>query len=115
MRISDWSSDVCSSDLPLAGQSMTGADMLVQILADEGVEVVFGYSGGAILPSYDAIFRYNARHTPAGGSEPMPLIVPANEQAAGFMAAGFARASGQVGARGEIGRAACRARVCPYV
>src|SRR3546814_13493189 len=97
MRISDWSSDVCSSDLPLAGQSMTGADMLVQILADEGVEVVFGYSGGAILPSYDAIFRYNARHTPAGGSEPMPLIVPANEQAAGFMAAGFARASGKVG------------------
>ena len=76
---------------------MTGADILVQILADEGVEVVFGYSGGAILPSYDAIFRYNAAHTPAGGSEPMPLIVPANEQAAGFMAAGFARASGKVG------------------
>jgi acetolactate synthase-1/2/3 large subunit len=82
---------------PLAGKAMTGADILVQILADEGVEVVFGYSGGAILPSYDAIFRYNAAHTPAGGSEPMPLIVPANEQAAGFMAAGFARASGKVG------------------
>ena len=82
---------------PLAGNAMTGADILVQILADEGVEVVFGYSGGAILPSYDAIFRYNAQHTPSGGSEPMPLIVPANEQAAGFMAAGFARASGKVG------------------
>ncbi|NGY03657.1 biosynthetic-type acetolactate synthase large subunit [Solimonas terrae] len=82
---------------PLAGRTMTGADIVVQILADEGVDVVFGYSGGAILPSYDAIFRYNAAHAPAGGSEPMPLIVPANEQAAGFMAAGFARASGKVG------------------
>ncbi len=77
---------------PLAGASMTGADMLVQVLADEGVETVFGYSGGAILPIYDAVFRYNAEHRSA-----MPLIVPANEQGAGFMAAGFARASGRVG------------------
>ncbi|HEX4240640.1 MAG TPA: thiamine pyrophosphate-binding protein, partial [Steroidobacteraceae bacterium] len=38
---------------------MTGADMLVQVLADEGVETIFGYSGGAILPIYDAVFRYN--------------------------------------------------------
>jgi acetolactate synthase-1/2/3 large subunit len=77
---------------PLAGASMTGADMLVQVLADEGVDTVFGYSGGAILPIYDAVFRYNAEHQSA-----MPLIVPANEQGAGFMAAGFARASGRVG------------------
>ena len=71
---------------------MTGADMLVQVLADEGVGTVFGYSGGAILPIYDAVFRYNQEHGSA-----MPLIVPANEQGAGFMAAGFARASGKVG------------------
>ena len=71
---------------------MTGADMLVQVLADEGVDTVFGYSGGAILPIYDAVFRYNQEHAAA-----MPLIVPANEQGAGFMAAGFARASGRVG------------------
>src|SRR5450631_2799640 len=77
---------------PLAGSSMTGADMLVQVLADEGVGTVFGYSGGAILPIYDAVFRYNREHQSA-----MPLIVPANEQGAGFMAAGFARASGKVG------------------
>ncbi|WP_020650127.1 biosynthetic-type acetolactate synthase large subunit [Solimonas variicoloris] len=82
---------------PLAGQTMTGADILVQILADEGVDVVFGYSGGAILPSYDAIFRFNARHAKPGMAEPMPLIVPANEQSAGFMAAGYSRASGKVG------------------
>jgi acetolactate synthase I/II/III large subunit len=82
---------------PLAGTSLTGADTVVQVLADEGVDVIFGYSGGAILPTYDAVFRYNEKHRKADGSEPMPLIVPANEQAAGFMAAGYARAGGRVG------------------
>jgi acetolactate synthase-1/2/3 large subunit len=82
---------------PLAGKKMTGADMIVQILADQGVEVIFGYSGGAILPTYDAVFRYNVENADDDGVEPMPLIVPANEQGAGFMAAGFARASGCVG------------------
>src|SRR5712692_2984486 len=77
---------------PLAGRTMTGADMLVQVLADEGVDTIFGYSGGAILPIYDAVFRYNQDNASS-----MPLIVPANEQGAGFMAAGFARASGRVG------------------
>ena len=76
---------------------MTGAETVVQVLADQGVEVIFGYSGGAILPTYDAVFRYNAEHLADDGTEPMPLIVPANEQGAGFMAAGFARASGKVG------------------
>jgi acetolactate synthase I/II/III large subunit len=82
---------------PLAGQPMSGADVIVQVFADEGVEVMFGYSGGAILPVYDAVFRYNATHLKEDGEEPMPLIVPANEQGAGFMAAGYARASGKVG------------------
>ena len=81
---------------PLAGAAMTGADMIVQVLADEGVDTIFGYSGGAILPTYDAVFRYNEDNR-RGGVEPMPLIVPANEQGAGFMAAGYARASGRVG------------------
>ena len=78
---------------PLAGTAMTGAEMIVQVLADEGVETIFGYSGGAILPIYDAIFSFNQEH----GGRQMPLIVPANEQGAGFMAAGYARASGRVG------------------
>ncbi|WP_426287953.1 biosynthetic-type acetolactate synthase large subunit [Luteibacter sp. E-22] len=76
---------------------MTGADIVVQVLADEGLDVLFGYSGGAILPVYDAVFRYNGTHPREDGSEPMPLIVPANEQGACFMAAGYARASGRVG------------------
>lgn len=77
---------------PQAGAVMSGADMLVQVLADEGVDTVFGYSGGAILPIYDAVFRFNQEHDSA-----MPLVVPANEQGAAFMAAGYARASGRVG------------------
>ncbi len=79
---------------PAAGQEMSGAEMVVQVLADEGVDAIFGYSGGAILPAYDAVFRYNQNN------DDLPdirLVVPANEQAAGFMAAGYARASGKVG------------------
>jgi acetolactate synthase-1/2/3 large subunit len=76
---------------------MSGADIVVQVLADEGVDTIFGYSGGAILPTYDAVFRYNKLHARDDGRSPMPLIVPANEQGAGFMASGYARASGKVG------------------
>lgn len=81
---------------PLAGQTLAGAQMIVQVLADEGVTTLFGYSGGAILPSYDAVFLYNEEQVRKGGRQ-MPLVVPANEQGAGFMAAGYARASGRVG------------------
>jgi acetolactate synthase-1/2/3 large subunit len=81
----------------LAGQMLSGADTIVQVLADEGVDVVFGYSGGAILPTYDAIFRYNQERVGREDVRPMPLVVPANEQGAAFMAAGYARASGRVG------------------
>ncbi len=71
---------------------MPGSDIIMHVLAQEGTEIIFGYSGGAILPTYDAVFRYNAET-----NESMPLIVPANEQGAGFMASGYARASGKVG------------------
>jgi len=81
---------------PLAGKSLTGAQMIVQVIADEGTDAIFGYSGGAILPTYDAIFTFNEEQRRAGGKQ-VSLIVPANEQGAGFMAAGYARASGRVG------------------
>jgi acetolactate synthase I/II/III large subunit len=81
---------------PLAGARMSGARMIMQVLADEGVTAIFGYSGGAILPTYDAVFLYNEECAKAGRPQ-IPLIVPANEQGAGFMAAGYARASGRVG------------------
>lgn len=79
---------------PVAGREMSNSDIILQVLADEGVDTVFGYSGGAILPTYDAIFRYNDSHSK---EEEIRLIVPATEQGAGFMAAGYARASGRVG------------------
>jgi acetolactate synthase-1/2/3 large subunit len=81
---------------PLTGKRMSGAEMMIQVLAQEGVDTIFGYTGGAILPTYDAIFRYNIEHESCP-SKQIQLIVPANEQGAGFMAAGYARSSGKVG------------------
>ncbi len=91
-RVNDRHESKGSAPHPRAGETMTGAEMIVQVLVDEGVDTVFGYSGGAILPIYDAVFCHNEA---TNGS--MPLIVPANEQGAAFMAAGYARASGRVG------------------
>jgi acetolactate synthase I/II/III large subunit len=79
-----------------AGESMSGADMILRVLSEQGVDTVFGYSGGAILPTYDAVFRFNEMHAD-NPERQIKLVVPANEQAAGFMAAGYARASGKVG------------------
>ncbi|HMV69993.1 MAG TPA: thiamine pyrophosphate-binding protein, partial [Myxococcota bacterium] len=65
----------------------TGAEILWEILAREGVEVVFGYPGGAILPAYDALHdRPDIHH-----------VLVRHEQSAAHMADGYARASGRVG------------------
>src|SRR6266849_2361477 len=85
--------DPAAKKHPLAGTTMNGADAIVQVLADEGADTIFGYSGGAILPTYDAVFRYNESHP----EKNVRLIVPATEQGAGFMASGYARSSGRVG------------------
>ncbi|CAG9266005.1 biosynthetic-type acetolactate synthase large subunit [Paraburkholderia caribensis] len=79
-----------------AGEPMSGADIILRVLSEQGVDTVFGYSGGAILPTYDAVFRFNELHEQQPERQ-IKLVVPANEQAAGFMAAGYARASGKVG------------------
>jgi acetolactate synthase-1/2/3 large subunit len=81
---------------PRAGETMEGAEMVLQVLHDEGVDTIFGYSGGAILPTYDAIFRWNRQYEKQPDNQ-IRLVVPANEQGAGFMAAGYARATGKVG------------------
>ena len=66
---------------------MNGADAILRSLEAEGVEVVFGLPGGAILPTYDALARGTTiRH-----------VLARHEQGAGHMAEGYARASGQVG------------------
>ena len=77
-------------------QTISGGDIIVRALADEGVDTIFGYSGGAILPTYDSIFRFN-EDCEKNGRRPIQLVVPACEQGAGFMAAGYARSTGKVG------------------
>ena len=69
----------------------SGADILVEALVDLGVEVVFGYPGGAVLPIYDALFRHNA----AGGR--LRHILVRHEQAATHAAEGYARSTGKPG------------------
>jgi acetolactate synthase-1/2/3 large subunit len=65
----------------------TGAQMVWECLVKEGVSVVFGYPGGAILPTYDAMLEYESvRH-----------VLVRHEQGAAHMADGYARASGRVG------------------
>ncbi len=64
----------------------TGAQIVWEVLVQEGIEVVFGYPGGAILPTYDAMLDYPVRH-----------VLVRHEQGAAHMADGFARASGKVG------------------
>ena len=68
-------------------QTMTGAKMVVQALRDQGVDTVFGYPGGAVLPIYDEIFQQNEiRH-----------YLVRHEQGAVHMAEGYARATGKPG------------------
>ena len=70
-----------------APQQMTGARMVVQALKEQGVEVVFGYPGGAVLPIYDEIFQQNdIRH-----------ILVRHEQGAVHAAEGYARSTGRPG------------------
>ncbi len=68
-------------------REMTGAEMVIQALADQNVEHLFGYPGGAVLPIYDAIFSQNqVRH-----------ILVRHEQGAVHAAEGYARSTGKVG------------------
>ena len=69
------------------GKKITGAEMVIQTLHDQGVESVFGYPGGAVLPIYDAIFQQeNVKH-----------ILVRHEQGAAHAAEGYARSTGKVG------------------
>jgi acetolactate synthase-1/2/3 large subunit len=71
----------------MSGVIRTGAQIIWETLAREGVEVVFGYPGGAIMPAYDAMLGYRQiRH-----------VLVRHEQGAAHMADGYARASGKVG------------------
>src|SRR4051812_9715954 len=76
-----------TAQTPAETRTMTGAEIVLQALKDNGVEVIFGYPGGAVLPLYDAIFKQDKiRH-----------ILVRHEQAAVHAAEGYARSTGKVG------------------
>lgn len=69
-------------------KEMTGAEIVIQALNDQGVEHIFGYPGGAVLPIYDALFQ----------QEKLKHILVRHEQGATHAAEGYARSTGKVGA-----------------
>jgi acetolactate synthase I/II/III large subunit len=68
-------------------EQMTGAEMVIRALADQGVEHIFGYPGGAVLPIYDELFQ----------QEKVKHILVRHEQGAGHAAEGYARSTGKPG------------------
>ncbi|SMH58080.1 acetolactate synthase 3 large subunit [Azospirillum agricola] len=71
----------------MSEQKLTGAQIIIKALKDQGVDTIFGYPGGAVLPIYDALFQQNdLRH-----------ILVRHEQAAVHAAEGYARSTGKVG------------------
>jgi acetolactate synthase-1/2/3 large subunit len=68
-------------------KDMTGAEMVIEALADQGVEHLFGYPGGAVLPIYDALFQ----------QKKVTHILVRHEQGAVHAAEGYARSTGKVG------------------
>jgi acetolactate synthase-1/2/3 large subunit len=68
-------------------QKLTGAQIIIKALKDQGVDIVFGYPGGAVLPIYDALFQQND----------LKHILVRHEQAAVHAAEGYARSTGKVG------------------
>ena len=68
-------------------EQMTGAEMVIEALKDQGVTHIFGYPGGAVLPIYDAIFQ----------QDDVQHILVRHEQGATHMAEGYARSTGKVG------------------
>ncbi|WP_336294307.1 acetolactate synthase 3 large subunit [Bartonella sp. CB169] len=69
------------------GKTMSGAEMVIQALIDQGITHFFGYPGGAVLPIFDAIYQQNS----------LQHILVRHEQAAGHAAEGYARSTGKVG------------------
>ena len=73
-------------------RTMTGAEIVVRALIDQGVDTLFGYPGGAVLPIYDALFQDNTEH-----GERLRHILVRHEQGATHAAEGYARSTGRPG------------------
>jgi len=76
-----------AEELVMSAEPISGADIVIKALVDQGVDVVFGYPGGAVLPIYDALYKQNSlRH-----------ILVRQEGGAVHAAEGYARSTGRVG------------------
>src|SRR3989344_7007752 len=73
-------------------KEISGAEMVIEALADQGVRHIFGYPGGAVLPIYDAMFQH-----PLFKAEQLRHILVRHEQGAVHAAEGYARSTGKVG------------------
>ena len=86
MSIEQITKNHATETVPAPPRLLKGAQIIWEVLQREGVETVFGYPGGRVLPMYHALAEYPIRH-----------ILVRHEQGAGFAASGYARATGKVG------------------
>src|SRR5580698_3048161 len=87
LRIDPMTAHQTQQTAEAAADIMTGAEIVVRALVDQGVDTLFGYPGGAVLPIYDALF-----HEPR-----LRHILVRHEQGAGHAAEGYARSTGRPG------------------
>ena len=77
-----------SAEQQMESRPKTGSDLFVEMLVEEGVDTIFGYPGGSVLPIYDALYRSEA---------PFNHILSRHEQGSIFAAEGYARTTGKAG------------------
>jgi acetolactate synthase I/II/III large subunit len=82
------SKDASDSGKPTAPQLSTGADIVVQSLVNHGVDTIFAYPGGSVIPLHQALTRFR---------DQIRVILPRHEQGGGFAAQGYARSTGKIG------------------
>ena len=82
------SKKAAKSPVKIAGKKASGAEIVIQALVEQGVDTIFGYPGGAVLPIYDALFQ----------QDKVKHVLCRHEQGAAHAAEGYARSTGKVGA-----------------
>ena len=84
----DMNQQASASEKSVSPQLSTGADIVVQSLVNHGVDTIFAYPGGSVIPLHQALTRFRDR---------VRVILPRHEQGGGFAAQGYARSTGKVG------------------
>src|SRR3546814_10346170 len=86
-RMRTMSETLAAAKATTDAPTMTGAAIIIQALVDQGVDTIFGYPGGAVLPIYDELFK----------QDKVKHILVRHEQGAVHAAEGYARSTGKVG------------------